>query len=165
MFDKYGEFNSVQELNETAKRLKAEGNETELIALAAENGIDKEDAEDYMDGCAQELATPLMAAVGKLTLEAKEYKLDGALKDWVDELIEMCSESSDMAAGVRRKGKGLDDYIALLAEEGYKNRCEVDKRIVAKAPTVKKIIGNHPFSIGIADRKRRREIAREYYLK
>ena len=165
MFDNFGEFNSVKELNETAERLKAEGKETDLIALAEENGLDREDAEDYMDDFETAFATPLMAAVGKLAIEATEYKLEGALKDWVDELIEMCSESPDMAAGVRRKGKGLDGYIALLAEEGYKNRCEVDKRIVDKAPTVKKIVGNHPFSIGIADRKRRREIAREYYLK
>lgn len=164
MFDKFGEFNSAAEINEVAEKLKTEGDESSLIALAEENGIDKEDAEDYMDGCTDVLATPLMAAVGKLSLEKKEYKLGGVLLDWIDDLIDMCSENKEMVAGVRRKGRGLDGYIALLAESGYKNRCEVDKRIVSKAPTIKKIIGNHEFSIGIPDKRTRRELAESYYL-
>lgn len=66
MFEKFGEFDSVEELNRAAAAQKAEGDEEALVALAEENGIDKEDAEDYMDDCADELATPLMAAMGKL---------------------------------------------------------------------------------------------------
>ena len=44
---------------------KAEGDREALIMLAEENGIDRDDAQDYLDGAVDELATPLMAAVGE----------------------------------------------------------------------------------------------------
>lgn len=164
MFEKFGEFDSVEELNRAAAAQKAEGDEAALVALAVENGIDKEDAEDYMDDCTEELATPLMAAVGKLNIEKEDLKLKGVLLDWVNELISMCTESEEFCRAVRNKGKDLAGYIAKTAESGYKNRAVVDKRIVAKAPTIKGIVGNHEFSIGIPDKKTRRELAEEYYL-
>ena len=46
MFDKFGEFDSVEELNKAAAGLKTEGDEESLIALAEENGLTREDAED-----------------------------------------------------------------------------------------------------------------------
>ena len=64
MFDKFGEFDSVEELNRAAAAQKAEGDEQALVLLAQENGIDKEDAEDYMDGAVDELANTSMAAIG-----------------------------------------------------------------------------------------------------
>lgn len=62
MVHKFGVFNTVEELNLAAAAQKAEGDTEALYALAAENGIAREDAEDYLDGVAEELATPLMAA-------------------------------------------------------------------------------------------------------
>lgn len=164
MWDKFGEFDSYEEINRAAAAQKAEGDEEALIALALENGIDREDAEDYMDGCTEELCTVTMAALGKLKMEEVEYKIEGVLLDWVGELKEECMTSPGMAAAVRKKGKGLDGYIAALAESGYQNRATVDRRIVSLAPTVKAIVGTHEFSIGIPDKKTRAELARTYYL-
>ena len=65
MWDKFGEFDSVEELNRAAAGQKEEGDEEALIALAVENGLTKEDALDYMDGVVDELASSLMAAQGK----------------------------------------------------------------------------------------------------
>ena len=65
MFDKFGEFDSCEELNRAAAAQFKEGDDEALIALAEENGIDREDVQDYIDGIAGELATPLMAAYGK----------------------------------------------------------------------------------------------------
>lgn len=163
MFDKFGEFDSVEELNRAAAAQKAEGDREALILLAAENGIDKEDAEDYMDGITPELATDLQAAIGKLRVESADLKLSGILMDWVNELIDLCVNDSDFRAAVRKKGKDLAGYIALTAETGYENRCVVDKRIVGKAKKIKSIIGSHEFSIGIPDKKTRRELALKYY--
>ena len=50
MFEKFGEFDSAEELNMCAEGLRNEGDEESLIALAEENGIDGEDAEDFMTG-------------------------------------------------------------------------------------------------------------------
>ncbi len=164
MYEKFGEFDSFEELNRAAAAQKAEGDEEALFALAQENGLDKEDVEDYLDGIVEELATVSMAAIGKLKLEKEDLKLGGVLSDWVDELMEMCMESQELAAAVRKKGKDLAGYLAATADSGWKNRVIVDKRIVNKTKEVKKIIGTHEFAIGIPDRKTRRELARAYYL-
>lgn len=164
MFDKFGEFDSVEELNRAAAAQKAEGDEEALVSLAIENGLTREDAEEYMDDCTEELATDLQAAVGKLRLESKDLKLSGVLMDWVNELIDLCVNDAAFRAAVRRKGKDLAGYIALTAEKGYENRCVVDKRIVNKAGKIKSIVGAHEFSIGIPDKKTRKELALKYYM-
>ena len=165
MFDKFGEFDSVEELNRAAAAQKEEGDEEALVALAEENGIDREDAEDYMDGCTDTLATPLMAAMGKLKVEIEDLKLSMVLLDWVMELQAECTESEELARAVRRKDKGLDGLIALLADAGFKNKTVVNKRIVEKCGSeLKRIVGSHEFYIGIPDKAARRKIMREYYL-
>ena len=59
MFDKFGEFDSFEELNKAAEGLLKEGDLESLRALAEENGIDCADTEDYIDGIVPELATVL----------------------------------------------------------------------------------------------------------
>ena len=164
MFEKFGEFDSVEELNRAAAAQLAEGDREALLLLAEENGIDREDAEDYMDGVMPELATPLMAAIGKLKLEKEEYRLKGILAEWADDFAGMCGEDPAMCAGVRRKGKGLDRYMALLVERGYQDRVDVDDRITKQTEKVRKIVGAHPLSIGVPDRRTRKELAEQYYL-
>lgn len=164
MYEKFGEFDTVEELNRAAAAQKGQGDEEALILLARENGIDREDAEDYFDSALDTLATPAMAAVGKLTVEGVSLKLGGVLLEWLDELRAMCLESEPFARAVRRKGKGLDGYMAMVAENGYQNRTAVDRRIVSKTKQIKKIVGNHEFCIGIPDKRTRRELAEAYYM-
>ena len=66
MFEKFGELKSVEEINKTAEGLKNEGDLESLLIFAKENGIDKEDAEDYMDGCFEELVNLTTASAGRL---------------------------------------------------------------------------------------------------
>lgn len=164
MFDKFGEFDSAEEINRAAAAQRDEGDTQAVMIIAGENGIDKEDAEDFIAGHLDELTTPLLAALGKLEVESKDLGLGGVLNDWVDELKTMCTESADFAAAVRRKGKELAGYMALTVESGYEHRAVVDKRIAAKTTTVKKIMGSHELAIGIPDKKTRRELAVKYYL-
>ena len=161
MFDKFGEFDSAEEINRAAA---AQGDIDAVMKIAAENGIDKEDAEDYLDGVVEELTTPLLAALGKLEAESRDLKLAGVLLDWTSELKSMCTESPEFALAVRRKGKDLAGYIALTAESGYEHRAVVDKRIVEKTTTIKRIMGSHEFAIGIPDKRTRRGLAEKYYL-
>ena len=122
MFEKFGEFDSYEEINRAAAAQKAEGDEEALIALAEENGIDKEDAEDYMDGCMDELCTVTTAALGKIAIEKKELEIAGVLRDWVEELEGLCTESPGMAAAIRKKGKSLAGYMGMITETGWKAR-------------------------------------------
>lgn len=74
LYEKFGEFDSAEELNMSAAGLLKEGDTESLIALAKENGIDEEDAKDYINGCMDVLASPIAAALGKLEVECEELK-------------------------------------------------------------------------------------------
>lgn len=164
MFQKYGEFGSYEEINAMAQKLKEAGEEDSLMSLAEENGIDREDAEDFYDGAIEELTTATLAAIGKLRVEKGEYKITGILEDWVAEIEEEITGDIQMAKAVRSKGRTLAGYIAKTAEYGYANKAVVDKRIVELCPKIKKVIGSHEFAIGIPDKHQRRKLMREYYM-
>lgn len=164
MFEKFGEFDSAEEINRAAAAQKAEGDEEALVLLATENGIDREDAEDYMDGVIAELTTPALAASGKLRVEAKELKIEGILLDWVHEIEDAMLGNEKLQIAIRKKGKDLAGYIAMLVEEGYKSRAEVDKAIIDRCDKVKKVVGSHPLSIGCPTRAQRKKMMLEYYM-
>lgn len=65
MFDKFGEFDSCEEINRAAKAQLEEGDLEAIRTIAEENGLDPEDAEDYCTGAIEELTTPCLAAIGK----------------------------------------------------------------------------------------------------
>lgn len=164
MFEKFGEFDSYEEINKAAEAQFNQGDMEAIRLMAAENGIDKEDAEDFIYGALEELTTPALAAVGKLNVECEDLKLKGVLLDWAEELKALCIQDGNFALAVRKKGKDLAGYIAKTADYGYEHRAVVDKSIVAKTEKIKSFIGNHEFSIGIPDKKIRKEIAVAYYL-
>ena len=72
MFDRFGEFDSWEEINKAAEGQKEEGDFNALKALAKENGIDEEDAQDYIDGIVDELCNSSMAAIGKINIEKQD---------------------------------------------------------------------------------------------
>lgn len=74
MFDKFGEFGSAEELNKAAEGFKNEGDIKSLYELAEENGINKEDVADYMDGYVDKFASEMMAALGRMEVEKKELE-------------------------------------------------------------------------------------------
>lgn len=167
MFDKFGEFDSAEELNEAAAGLKAEGDEESLVALALENGIDKEDAEDYMDDCVDQLATPLMAAVGKVKVEAEHLKIEGILDDWKNTVTDLCIEDPELQAAVRRKGKSLCECMAALIKFAFENKKQVSDEIVKAC----KVVHNGkteplrgPLYLGIPNKAEVKRTVKEYYL-
>ena len=166
MFDKFGEFNSVEELNRAAAAQVKEGDEEALVLLATENGLDKEDAEDYMDGVTETLATPIQAAVGKLKVEAEQLKLAGVLVDWKDAIVEMCMDDPKMQEAVRRKGKYLKNCIAELLRFAFENKIQVSEEVV-KATKVthngKEEPMRGPVYLGIPNKSEVKKIARKYY--
>lgn len=65
MFDKFGEFDSAEEINRAAAAQLKEGDLDAIKTIAEENGLDSEDAEDFCTGAIDSLTTPLLAAIGK----------------------------------------------------------------------------------------------------
>lgn len=167
MFDKFGEFDSVEELNRAAEAQKAEGDTEAIFTLAAENGIDKEDAQDYIDNCTDELATRLMAATGKIEVESQDLEIKGIIEDWKNEVIAMCMGDTQMCEAVRKKGKRLGKCLALLIKFAFENKTQVSNKVVDLC----KIIHNgkeesmrKPLYLGIPNRAQVKQIVREYYL-
>lgn len=118
MFDKFGEFDSYEEINRAAKAQLEEEDLEAIKTIAEENGLDLEDAEDFCTGAIEELTTPSLAAMGKLELEAKDLSLTGALRDWTNFIEQLCLEDEEMALAVRRKGKSLKDCMAMILKTG-----------------------------------------------
>ena len=58
MFEKFGEFDSCEEINRAAKAQLEEGDLEAIRTIAEENGLDPEDAEDFCTGAIEELTTP-----------------------------------------------------------------------------------------------------------
>ena len=85
MWAKFGELDSAEEINRIAAAELQEGDVDALKKLAEENGLDKDDVEDYIDGLIDTLTTLELAAVGKLDVEMEHLNVKGILKDWVDE--------------------------------------------------------------------------------
>ena len=159
MFDKFGEFDSFEEINKAAAGQKEEGDEDALFAIAAENGIDKEDAEDYFDGVVDELCTPLIAALGKLKVEEKDLKPKDIMQDWLNYIRTLCADNEEMQLAIRRKGKSLKGCIGELLKWSFDHQQTVDNEIV-KAAGVKA----GKITLGIPGMGTAHKLIRKYYL-
>lgn len=127
MFDKFGEFDSVEELNRAAEGFKAEGDTESLFALAEENGIDKEDAEDYVAGDTEEFATQVMAAVGRLEVERREILKDNdmnkkMIRMTIWQFVSAMAAEQDMQTAIMKKGKRIEGIYKEFEEGARKNK-------------------------------------------
>lgn len=158
MYEKFGEFDSAAEINRAAAAQRAEGDDEAILMIAEENGIDKEDALDYINGDVDELASPLMAAYGKLEVERKVLEPYEIMEDWLQYIRIRCAEDPQMALAVRRKGKSLKGCIAAILEWSMKHQRPVDKEIL-------KAVGiTYRVTLGIPGMGRVKQIITEYYL-
>lgn len=158
MFEKFGEFDSADELNAAAAGLLKEGDEESLYALAEENGIDREDVEDYLEGYIEELTNTSLAAIGKINIECKGLKIEEILEDWVEYIKARCIDSTEVAIAVRKKGKSLNGCIAKLLKWSYNHMYSIPEDIKKAAG----VPGN--VKLGIPGMKTAKKLIDEYYL-
>ena len=158
MYEKFGEFNSYEEINRAAAAQLKEGDEEAIYGIAEENGLDREDAEDFCTGAIEELTTPELAEIGKLNMEAKELELKGLMADWKNTITEQCMENKELALGIRKKGKRLEECMARILKASFEKKVEVNKKIV-KATGL-----TPPLYIGIPGKAETRKIIEAYYL-
>ena len=123
MFDKFGEFDSAEELNKAAEGLKEEGDKDSLIELAKENGIDPEDAEDYWNSEMQFLAASRVAAVARLKVEKEASCIPNPARDVIYGMaMSMAAESEEDAERFMRKGARIDIVWKLMEDMARKNK-------------------------------------------
>ena len=73
MWDKFGEFDSADEINGKAKELRDSDHPEEVMKLAKENGIMAEMAEIFITAGTDILCDCTEAAFGKLSVELENY--------------------------------------------------------------------------------------------
>jgi len=125
MFDKFGEFDSIEELNMAAEEQIQQGNRESLIALAKENGIDKYSAEAYWNKETNELIDYFSGAIGKLSIEKDNLKSMMPVAPIVDYLSSLCMDEA-FARIVRSKAKNLKACIE-YTEKKCKEECDRTK--------------------------------------
>ena len=157
MFDKFGAM-TFDELNKTAEGLKMEGDIESLILLAEENGLAKEDAEDYADGVVDTFVTPVEAALGKIRVESYHLNinLSTTLSGMKNLIVYMISQDGEMQIAACNPEKSLTECLGKLVAEASKTRYKLPDEIAAAAgiPTVYR---------GDISKERAREIIKAYY--
>lgn len=163
-------FKTVKELNIVAAVMKIDRNLTGLIELAEKYGLEKEDAEDYMNSNDEEdtLCNETMAAIGKLKLEAEDLKLESQMKDWKDFVVQILMEyptqhmeedGAALANAVFNPDKHLLDVLAAGLKLASKNRVTIDKRITKAAG-----LPDSAGQIGMCGRDELKKIVLDYYM-
>lgn len=155
MFEVFGKFESIEALNMTAEGLKTEGDKASLFKLAEENGIEKEDAEDYLDGM-PDFATDTMAALGRIKVEAADLKPCEIMADWIEYIKTLVLEDKDMRAAVFKKD--LKGCIADMLKWSFKNQYDVPKDIIKAAG-----VNASKVTLGIPGAATCKSIIKKYY--
>lgn len=160
MFDKFGEMNSYEEINELAENLFNEGDLASLKEMAKENGIPEEFADLYIAGDIPTLCDAMIAANSKLDLECTEFKPKGIMLDWVEYIRGQCMEHQAIAIAVRKKGKSLRGCITELLRWSFKqeNQFPIEKDILKAAGVTANRI-----TLGIPDMGQTKKIIKDYY--
>ncbi|MBR1476861.1 MAG: hypothetical protein IJ608_02730 [Lachnospiraceae bacterium] len=164
MFEKFGEFDSYEELNTAAAAQKEEGDFQAIYDIAEENGLDRNDAEDFINGDVPQFCNPLMAAYGKLAIEEKDLKApQNIMQDWINYIRVVCDEEitagkEDFCLAVRSKSKSLKGCLAVLLKWSFDKQWTVDKDIIKAAD-----IDASKVTLGIPDMTTAKRLIREYY--
>lgn len=158
MFDIFGEFNSCEEINESAEGIFNEGDVESLKTLAKENGIPEEIVKMYIEGDIPELCDAEMAAVGKIDVEVEDLKPQEIMVDWIEYLkVQVMSGDEELARNVRKKGKSLKGMVAALLKWSFGHQQQIDKGILDAAGVKARV------TLGIPGMGRAKKIIREYY--
>ena len=159
MFDKFGEFDSAEEINETAAGLLEEGDLEGLREMAKENGFDEDDVQDYIDGIYPELANTYTAAWNKLEVEMIELKVCEIMEDWVEYIRIKMEEEEEMQRAIRKKGKSLQGCIAALLKWSWEHQNPVYKEVLKEAG-----VKDPRVTLGIPGMGTAKKVITKYYL-
>lgn len=114
MYDIFGNFDSIEEINACAEGLVAAGNIEKLKELAKENGIPEFFAEQYAAGESGEFTDWMNAAMGKLDIEAEEHEDKYVPAQPVADYLKSLCIEEEFARRVRRRTKSIEacmEYI------------------------------------------------------
>ena len=158
LYEKFGELNSAQEINELAENLFNENDIESLKELAKENGL-SDMVQLYLEGELPDLCDTLSAAIGKIEVEAAELKPREIMEDWVEYLRGQCLENEILAFQVRKKGKTLKGCIAAMLKWSFGHQIPIEKEILKEAGVFAGRV-----TLGIPGMAQAKKIITEYYM-
>ena len=158
LYEKFGELNSAQEINELAENLFNENDIESLKELAKENGL-SDMVKLYLEGELPDLCDSLSAAIGNIEVEAAELKPREIMEDWVEYLRGQCLENEILAFQVRKKGKTLKGCIAALLKWSFGHQIPIEKEILKEAG-----VSAGRVTLGIPGMAQAKKIITEYYM-
>ena len=158
LYEKFGELNSAQEINELAENLFNENDIESLKELAKENGL-SDMVKLYLEGELPDLCDSLSAAIGKIEVEAAELKPREIMEDWVEYLRGQCLENEILAFQVRKNGKTLKGCIAALLKWSFGHQIPIEKEILKEAG-----VSAGRVTLGIPGMAQAKKIITEYYM-
>lgn len=159
LYEKFGEFDSAEEINRAAAAQLAEKDYEALKELAKENGIDEQDVNDYIDGMFPSLCNETMAAEGKINVEKKYLGLTEALEDYANWIIQEAMEDKELAKAVRKKGKSLAGALGAVLKKAWEIKENIHEDIL-KAAGIK----GQRVESGSPGMRTTTKLMREYYL-
>jgi len=159
MFEQFGNFDSAESLNETANGLRREQDYESIRKLAAENGIDEEIADAFIDGDVLYICDVATAAIGKLEVEKKALDLAEIMEDWTGYIEAECFENEQMAIAVRFSKKSLANCIAELLKWSFGHQHEISADIKKAAG-----VSASRVTLGIPGMGTAKQIIRDYYM-
>lgn len=110
MFDKFGEFDSYEEINRAAKAQLEEGDLEAIKTIAEENGLDPEDAEDFCTGAIEELTTPRLGPMGIVVIIGLIILLYNKCEWFRNGVNAIFGGIADFVKGVINKIKGFFNF-------------------------------------------------------
>ena len=101
----------------------------------------------------------LMAAYGKLNVEAGQLKPKEIMADWIGYIRVRCAEDPAMAAAVRKKRKNLKGCIGELLKWSFKNQMSISDDIKKAAGVTAGRV-----TLGIPGIGTAKQIISDYYM-
>lgn len=116
LFLKFGEMD-FEGLNEAAEGLKEECDLENLKALALENGLDPEDAEDYAAGDVKQLATLRQAALGRIKVQEEKTKIPRTAAGIIYGMARAMTTDPEACRAFMEKGSRIDKVWSELEKK------------------------------------------------
>lgn len=117
MYEIFGNFDSVEELNTCAEGLKVAGDKDRLTELAKENGIPELFVEDYINGNSEEFTDWVNAAIGKLEVEAAAHADKYVPAEPVADYLKSLCIEEQFARRVRRRTKSMEECMEFIEKK------------------------------------------------
>lgn len=115
MFDKFGEFDTYEAFKNKAQKLLDQADTNAIRQLAEENGVDPEDAEDFITGATREITDSGSYAMARINLEQAESKVEKQAAGYIATIAKLALMSK--GDQVHYRGRRFEKIMKALQDK------------------------------------------------